>query len=105
MTTHDFLRVLATTPRDWRVEGGRIRRGTPTLPDCPLTVVARYVREGASGGRGPEAPGLRLDPETLTGLVAAMDNLPGADPRLRARLLKACGLPIKPGDRGRPATG
>jgi hypothetical protein len=98
MTAQDFLRVLAKTPRDWRLEGGKIRRGPPLTPACPLTAVAQQVIE-----RGPAAGvswdnGLPLDPGTVERIVAACDDHPSADPTLRARMLEACGLAGRCGD-------
>ncbi len=92
MTIHEFLKLLSRTPRDWRVERGRIRRGPATRPDCPLTAVAHRVQEGGPTCGVIWGPGLPLDPDTLNGLVAACDDLPGADPQLRAHLMRACGL-------------
>jgi hypothetical protein len=95
MTVNEFLRLLARTPRDWRVERGKIRRGPHDDPDCPITAVARLLvgeLVPAAGGVNRAAYGLDLDVSLASQIVAATDDLPFADPALRTKLLAACGL-------------
>ena len=95
MKALEFLRHLAGTPRDWRLVGGKIRRGPLDDQDCPITAVARVLVGGvapAAGGVNRAAYALDLDPRLASQLVAASDDLQQADPVVRARLLAACGL-------------
>lgn len=95
MTAKEFLRLLARTPRDWRLVGGKIRRGSPSDPDCPITAVARLLvgeMVPAAGGVNRAAYGLNLDASLASQIVAATDDLPFADPLVRKRLMAACDL-------------
>jgi hypothetical protein len=85
MTAEEFLEELARTPRDWRLMGGKIRRGSMDNPDCPITAVACKLALLS-------AEGLSLDGETTARIVAATDNLVDADPYMRMSLLEACGI-------------
>lgn len=97
MNRKQFLELLARTPRDWRLAAGKIRRGTSTDPDCPLTAVAHQLRSSQDNPKSQPAVGLTLAPELVNQIVAASDNLDQADPLLRVSLLEACGLLIRRG--------
>lgn len=95
MTSRGFLEVLAQTPRDWRLEEGRIRRGPRHNPECPITAVAHALE------RGPTIPAvaivpalrsLRLGSELVIEVVKASDDCESCDPLVRAQLMEACGL-------------
>ncbi|MFQ6099226.1 MAG: hypothetical protein ACE5O2_15950 [Armatimonadota bacterium] len=93
MRTREFLQALARTPRDWRLEEGKIRRGLEWAPDCPLTAVRQVAQPGAELSRIVRGEqGLSLAPVQVERIIAASDDLPSADPGLRSRLLEACGL-------------
>ena len=95
MMVDEFLSLLASSPRDWRLEGGKIRRGAADDPDCPITAVARMLvgmSIPSSGGVNRAANVLDLDGPLISQLVAASDNLELADPLVRLCLLEACGL-------------
>ncbi len=92
MKREQFLELLARTPRDWRLSAGKIRRGTRTDPDCPLTAVARQLKPSQNTPTSQPAAGLALSPDLVNEILAASDNLDRADPLLRASLLEACGL-------------
>ncbi len=91
MNREQFLELLARTPRDWHLTAGKIRRGTRTDPDCPLTAVALRLNPSQNTSEF-QAAGLALSPDLVNEILAASDNLDGADPLLRASLLEACGL-------------
>jgi hypothetical protein len=89
------LSLLASSPRDWRLEQGKIRRGSPSDPDCPITAVARMLvgmSVPASGGVNRAAHVLDLEGSLISQLVAASDDMEMADPLVRLCLLEACGL-------------
>lgn len=95
MTADEFLRLLASTPRDWRLDGGKIRRGPPEDVDCPITAVARMLigfNAPAAGGVNRAAYGLDLDGPLASQIVAASDDLEIAHPLVRLSLLEACAL-------------
>jgi hypothetical protein len=95
MTSEEFFRQLALTPRDWRLEGGKIRRGAADDAECPITAVARHLvgaSAPAAGGVNRAARALALDGRLASRIVAATDELEAADASLRADLLEACGL-------------
>lgn len=98
MSREEFLELLERTPRDWRLAAGRIRRGTVSDPDCPLSAVAREASRGHHTGDAaaePKAGGLDLAPDLVDAILAASDNLDQADPSLRMSLLEACGLLVR----------
>ena len=95
MMVDEFLSLLASSPRDWRLEQGKIRRGLREDSDCPITAVARMLvgmSVPASGGVNRAANALDLDGSLISQIVAASDNLEIADPLVRLCLLEACGL-------------
>lgn len=90
MTLEQFLTELRKT-KGWRLMGGRgIRNGC----HCPITKIA--ARKDSSIGdadyyaEAGRLLGLRRD--VADRIVAAADGYSDANPRLRARLLAACGL-------------
>ena len=76
MTERQVLAALKKTPRDWRLKRGKIRRSDP-VHFCPALVVASTERVSA---------------KMFWNVVHAADNDPEHDPKLRAKLLRACGL-------------
>ena len=80
MTLQEFLDKLANTPRKWGLRAGQIR----SHGRCPLEVVA-----------GTRSMSLSKAKRRL-GLLGATEIMRSADTpshsKLRARLLKACGL-------------
>ena len=95
MTTEQFLEILSRTPRDWRLEDGKIRRGPGPNPECPITAVAHALE------RGPTIPAvaivpalrtLRLGSALVTEMVRASDDYETCDPLIRMQLMEACGL-------------
>ena len=84
MTLDEFLGELRKTPRLWELSrGGFIR--FPHKSKCPLEVVAGcFSYRSAADQLGVNFhDGLKI--------AQAADNDTGHDPKLRARLLKACG--------------
>ena len=98
MTVDEFLGQLAITPRDWRLVGGKIRRGQLSDLECPITAVAQIMNPGGIAG---DVRGLPLDDHAVCTLVAAADDLESADTLLRMDLLEACGLLVRKADRHR----
>lgn len=95
MTLDDFILALEKTPRRWRLEGGAIRisfepSDLPWLDfdavdsQCPWTYVSTMNHVANVEMTEPI--------KALHSLFAAADNSEGHDPKLRARLLAACGL-------------
>lgn len=87
MTLNDFLKKLEKTPRRWKLRkhygvGGAIRSGRR----CPVEIVAGTQ----SASSGVAASRLGLKTRTASRIFHAADNR--GDPKLRARLLRACGL-------------
>ncbi len=98
MSREEFLELLTRTPRDWRLASGRIRRGTVSDPDCPLSAVAREAARAhrtSASASAPKTEGLHLAPDLVNAILAASDNLDQADPSLRLSLLEACGLLVR----------
>ena len=89
MTLDEFFRKLRETPRNWEIgPAGAIRQKMC----CPLEIVA---------GTGPGSfwrAGRKLGLPTalVDEIVEAADEDENHDPKLRARLLRACGLKEKP---------
>ena len=89
MTLNEFLKELAKTPRDWQKQGPSkmIRGGQQDLEDramdCPLRAVF-------GGGYRVEALDAGMSEYNIRQVINAADNF-GA-PKLRARMLPACGL-------------
>lgn len=90
MTLDEFLEALEKTPRNWELNGRLIRLGPPGMESCPICEVhnkgltLRYVEAGDDLG---------LDRLLSHEIAMAADYSHGHSPDLRARLLKACGLP------------
>ena len=87
MTINEFLKELAKTPRDWQRHGNWIRGGRQDTQGramgCPLQAVfgPNYCSAARIAGMSGHNTGLVMN---------AADNA-GA-PKLRTRLLQACGL-------------
>ena len=105
MTESEFFEVLQRTPRAWRVtESGKIRsfdeskRELRTVWEycrCPVTAVA-YAALGHvySTGKAPLA-GRHLElPGPVVETILRAADAPSRYPETRAKLLKACGLPL-----------
>jgi hypothetical protein len=91
MTLDQFLKRLRKTPRDWKFLGdGEIRRRWRSEhPQCPLTAL---VGLGEDDWRAA-AEKLGIDLDVAETITDAADNDEGeASKRLRAKLLRACGL-------------
>ena len=78
MTLNEFITKLEKTPRTWRLRSKRFIR---CRKGCPIDALggAWHMRDGALG----LAPGVKAS------IVEAADY---GNNKLRARLLKACGL-------------
>jgi hypothetical protein len=88
MTLEQFYETLEQTPREWAMDDdGMVRLRCPDSLPCPLNIVAGntvLVSEAASA--------LRLSQQNAWDIANAADATPGHDAKIRARLLKACGL-------------
>ena len=100
MTLNEFLKKLGKTPRRWRSGGecggasnhwlrlGR-RRGAGRGAHCPISAVAGRMYDAAD----VEVAGVKLGlSDTLTQRIITAADFEGEESKLRARLLKACGL-------------
>ena len=87
MTLDEFLVALKKTPRDWTEQRGLITRfGRGGFPQCPISCLRnRYCTEWRGVARE-----LGLRERTAERIVDAADHK--GNPRLRVKLLKACGL-------------
>lgn len=84
MTLNQFLKELEKTPRRWRADRrGHLRCATGR---CPLEAVG----ETSMGGFFHAAKTLGIPTSQRRRIVSAADG--AAYPKLRARLLKACGI-------------
>ena len=92
MTLQQFLDKLAETPKRWVVgdDGMGARMGIRLDEKCPIEAVAGMPAHHITRARSL----LGLAPRTAQRVMYAADYTlgEGYDPKLRARLLKACGL-------------
>lgn len=85
MTLNEFIKKLEKTPREWKLG---FRYFIRAKGQCPIEVIAHVV----PGGHHRGAVKLGIRDATRRRIVLAADKATRHDPRLRARLLKACGL-------------
>ncbi len=99
MTQKEFISALARTPRDWQLQGERIRREPADAePQCPITAVAVQLDDAASYSAASVISAtvrLEMQAPAVMDLVAASDGLDHADPLVRMQLLEACGLLVE----------
>jgi hypothetical protein len=101
LTERRFLKLLRQTPRVWSLSTcavGKIRCHLGTQFHCPVSAVAEHnlgVMGASAGNPWSVARDIRL--KDVDRIVAAADNRKirqtEPDPKLRKRLLRACGLP------------
>lgn len=91
MTIDEFIAKLEATPRDWWVGAdGVIRRGS-NCRQCPITSLfpeGKYL-VGDAFTLGAK---LEMDYDDVRGIIDAADMEINHSKKLRARILKACGL-------------
>lgn len=95
MTLNEFMDALSKTPRKWKFTwADRFRCGPYQL--CPIEQVARSKH--LPWDRGADVAGRRLglSDEAIHQIMRAADVKLPSTRRLRARLLRACGLKEKP---------
>ncbi len=101
MSLQRFVELLAGTPRDWTLAEGKIRRGPPGNPECPITAVAQLLSSGPSipaAAVVTASRGLRMSAALVSEVVKAADAYETCDPLFRMELMEACGLLVEEGE-------
>ena len=94
MTLNEFIVELEKTPRRWELLGPggallRLAQEESTHDHCPVSAVAGSAYDECSLDNAGRELGLREG--IVTRIANASDELAGGT-KLRARLLKACGI-------------
>lgn len=88
MNRTQFLAALAKTPREWRLTAGVLIRLDET--QCPITALASPPESSSTASAVAER--LNIDHNLCGRICAAADKAGRYSHKLRAELLKACGL-------------
>lgn len=92
MTLEQFLEKLEQTPRDWKLNGGMIMRvARNNSPQCPVSSLCnRQTYQWRLAARQLHLPAI-----TASRIADAADYTTTPWKKLRAKLLKACGLEVR----------